>query len=68
LLSKEVKKFFNFFKFLILLKGGCAIKIYPSLGYLPTDPRLITFFKLMELLKIPIFTHFSPGNKKKLII
>ena len=34
-----------------------GIKIYPSLGYLPYDPVLMSIFKVCEEKKIPITTH-----------
>lgn len=38
-----------------------GVKIYPALGYLPTDDRLIAIFKLCEELNIPVTTHCG-GN------
>ena len=34
-----------------------GIKLYPSLGYLPYDPVLMSIFKVCEAKKIPITTH-----------
>lgn len=34
-----------------------GVKVYPALGYLPTDSRLDPIFKVCEELKIPVLTH-----------
>lgn len=39
-----------------------GIKIYPALGYFPTDPRLDTLFAWAETKQIPIMTHCSRGG------
>jgi predicted TIM-barrel fold metal-dependent hydrolase len=34
-----------------------GVKVYPSLGYLPSDPVLMDIFKVCEAKKIPVTTH-----------
>ncbi|MEA1986959.1 MAG: amidohydrolase family protein [Candidatus Marinimicrobia bacterium] len=38
-----------------------GIKIYPSLGYLPSHPKLMEIFKICEEKNIPITAHCSSG-------
>lgn len=39
-----------------------GIKIYPSLGFYPSDPRLKSIYKYAEDNKIPILSHCSKGG------
>jgi len=35
----------------------CGIKIYPSLGYLPSNPRLMAIYEVCQAKKIPVTAH-----------
>lgn len=39
-----------------------GVKLYPSLGYLPTHPRLAPIFEVCEQKRIPILSHHSSAN------
>ena len=39
-----------------------GIKIYPALGYFPTDPRLDEVFAYAEVNQIPVMTHCTRGG------
>lgn len=41
-----------------------GVKIYPSLGYFPSHPKLMEVFKICEEKKIPITTHVSSALTK----
>lgn len=41
-----------------------GIKIYPSLGYFPSDPNLMKIFKICEQKNIPITTHCGSGSTR----
>lgn len=43
--------------------GFCGIKLYPSLGFFPTDERLKPVFQYAEQNNIPITSHCIPVNK-----
>lgn len=34
-----------------------GVKIYPSMGFLPSDPKLLPFFEICEKKQIPVTTH-----------
>ncbi len=47
-----------------------GIKIYPSLGYLPTHPKLMKIFEICEKYNIPVTTHCGGAdvhNSKKIL-
>lgn len=39
-----------------------GIKIYPNLGYKPTDPTLLKIYKICEERGYPVLAHCSPGG------
>ncbi len=39
-----------------------GIKIYPSMGYMPSHPKLMQLFELCEQWNIPVITHCSSNN------
>lgn len=41
-----------------------GVKIYPSLGYWPSHPRLMNIFKICEEKNIPVTTHCSSGKTR----
>ncbi|XOV92698.1 MAG: amidohydrolase family protein [Bacteroidota bacterium] len=41
-----------------------GVKIYPSLGYLPSHPRLMNIFDICEQKNIPVTTHCSSGKTR----
>ncbi len=41
-----------------------GVKIYPSLGYLPSHPRLMNIFEVCEAKSIPVTTHCSSGKTR----
>ena len=41
-----------------------GVKIYPSLGYLPSHPSLMNIFKICEEKNIPVTTHCSSGKTR----
>jgi predicted TIM-barrel fold metal-dependent hydrolase len=43
-------------------KGCIGIKLYPSVGYYPYDPRLYKVYEYAEANGIPIITHCSKGG------
>jgi predicted TIM-barrel fold metal-dependent hydrolase len=42
--------------------GFWGVKIYPSLGYLPSDPKLMPIFEICEAKQIPITAHCSGAS------
>jgi len=42
--------------------GFFGIKIYPSLGYLPSHPKLMQLYELCEEWNVPIITHSAFSN------
>ena len=38
-----------------------GVKIYPSLGYFPSDPKLMAIFEVCEQKNIPVTTHCGSG-------
>ncbi|MEP0367475.1 MAG: amidohydrolase family protein [Cyclobacteriaceae bacterium] len=44
--------------------GFFGVKIYPSLGYLPSHPRLMNIFEICEKKNIPVLTHCSSGKTR----
>jgi predicted TIM-barrel fold metal-dependent hydrolase len=41
-----------------------GVKIYPSLGYWPSHPRLMNIYKICEEKNIPVTTHCSSGKTR----
>lgn len=41
-----------------------GVKIYPSLGYLPSDPKLMEIFEICEAMNIPVTTHCGSGTTR----
>lgn len=41
-----------------------GVKIYPCLGYFPSDPRLMTIFEVCEAKKIPITSHCGGASTR----
>ena len=46
-------------------RGFRGIKLYPNLGYFPTDVKLMELYQLCETRKIPILAHCSPGGIRR---
>jgi len=47
----------NFLKAFSVNKSFFGVKVYPSAGYLPSDPALMPIYKICEQKNIPITTH-----------
>jgi uncharacterized protein len=46
-----------------LVERGCrGIKLYPALGYLPTDERLFPVYEFAQERGLPVIAHCSPGG------
>lgn len=46
-----------------LVERGCrGVKLYPALGYLPTDERLQPVYAFTQEAGVPVITHCSPGG------
>ena len=43
-------------------RGFCGIKIYPALGYYPTDEKLMQIYAFAEQHDVPVMTHCSTGG------
>jgi predicted TIM-barrel fold metal-dependent hydrolase len=43
-------------------KGCVGIKLYPSLGYFPYDPRLYKVYEFAQSNQIPVISHCSKGG------
>ncbi len=41
-----------------------GVKVYPCLGYLPSDPKLMDIFKVCEEKNIPVTTHCGSGTTR----
>lgn len=54
-------------EFLEAFKAGgdyFGVKVYPSLGYLPSHPKLMPIFKICEEKNIPVTTHCSSASTR----
>lgn len=56
--------FHRYINFYSLNNGFWGVKIYPAMGYLPSDPRLMSIFSICDTFGIPITTHCSKAIVK----